>query len=110
MTCLSETIAVALIGVAGAIIGSIATVVASIANQWFQNKLIEKADEPRRVMLRAMLNHSSHEWREFDTLRHVIGADEDTTKRLLLEVGARASENGKPLWGLISRNPLPGKQ
>ena len=35
------------------------------------------------------------------------GADEQTTKRLLIEVGARASEDGQPLWGLVERNPLP---
>jgi hypothetical protein len=29
---------------------------------------------------------------------------------LLLEIGARASEDGSDLWGLISRNPLPGSQ
>jgi hypothetical protein len=28
------------------------------------------------------------------------GADEKTTKRLLLDIGARASEDGQPKWGL----------
>ena len=84
--------------------------VASIANQWFQNRLAKKADEPSRKLLIQMLNHPEYPWREFETLRHVIGADERTTRRLLLEAGARASENGQPLWGLLSRNPLPDKQ
>lgn len=110
MTCLTDPIIISLIGVAGACIGSLATVASSIASQWFQQRLTEKADDPRRNLLREMLSHSEYEWREFETLRHVIGADEHTTKRLLLEVGARASENGKPLWGLISRNPLPRSQ
>jgi hypothetical protein len=58
-----------------------------------------------------MLQNPDYDWRKLDTLMHVIGADEQTTKRLLLEIGARASEDGQPLWGLISRNPLPsGKQ
>lgn len=110
MTSLNGPVLVALIGVGGAVIGSIATVAASIANQWFQDKLAQKTDEPRRNLLREMLNHTDYTWRKFDTLKHVIGADEVTTKRLLLEVGARASENGEPTWGLISRNPLPSKQ
>ena len=58
-------------------------------------------------MLTEMLNHPKWTWRELATLQHVIGADEETTKRLLLELGARASEDGKPLWGLKQRNPLP---
>lgn len=40
----------------------------------------------------------------------VIGADEETTKRLLLEIGARSSEDGRPLWALIRRQPLPSSQ
>jgi hypothetical protein len=47
--------------------------------------------------------------RQLETLMHVIGANEDKTKALLLEVGARALEDGKPLWGPKSRNPLPHK-
>ena len=57
-----------------------------------------------------ILNQPKYPWREFDTLGHVIGDDEITTKRVLLELDARASENGKPLWGLVSRNPLPVRQ
>jgi hypothetical protein len=57
-----------------------------------------------------MLKEQKYLWRTLDTLMHVIGADEKTTKRLLLEIGARASENGQPLWGLITRNPLPSEK
>lgn len=110
MSCLDESIVVALIGVSGAVIGSIATVIASFASNWFQFRRSRKEDEPRKNLLREMLNHPDYPWRELSTLMHVIGSDEATTKRLLLELAARASENGKPLWGLISRNPLPDKQ
>jgi hypothetical protein len=41
-----------------------------------------------------------------DTLSHVVGSDSETTKRLLIEIGARASENGRDLWGLIEDHPL----
>lgn len=37
---------------------------------------------------------------------HVIGANEETTKRLLIELGARGSEDGNELWGLIKYHPF----
>ena len=46
-------------------------------------------------------------WRRLETLQRVIGADDKTTVRLLLEIGARGSQTGNPVWGLIARNPLP---
>ncbi len=54
-----------------------------------------------------MLKDKSHEWRRLSTLMNVIGADEETAKRLLIEIGARASENGQPVWALIENKPLP---
>jgi hypothetical protein len=37
-----------------------------------------------------------------------IGADEDITAALLLEIGARKSRKAESeSWGLISRNPFP---
>jgi hypothetical protein len=45
-------------------------------------------------------------WRSFDTLQHVIGADDETAKRLLIEIGARASEGKQTLWGLLIHHPL----
>lgn len=53
-----------------------------------------------------MLNHKEHTWRKLETLMHVIGANDEKTKRLLLEIGARASEDGQNLWALKSRAPL----
>lgn len=104
---MSEPVVIAFIGVAGAVVGSVATVAASIASQCLQTRAVAKRDKPRKDILLEMLKKSDYQWRKLDTLMHVIGADEETTKRLLLEVGARASEDGQPLWGLISRNPLP---
>lgn len=110
MTCVSDATIVAVIGVAGAVIGSLATIAASIADKYYLNRLSQKADEPRRDLLRQMLAHPDYRWRSIETLMHVIGTDEESTKRLLLEIGARASEDGKPQWSLISRSPLPDAQ
>jgi hypothetical protein len=104
---MSESITVALIGVMGAVVGSVATVATSVVTQCWQEHLASKRDKPRKDLLVNMLKNQQYKWRHLDMLMHVIGADEETTKRLLLEVGARASEDGKPLWGLVSRNPLP---
>ncbi|HYA40606.1 MAG TPA: hypothetical protein VEF34_04855, partial [Syntrophobacteraceae bacterium] len=67
----------------------------------------KRADIPRKRLLMTMLKSKSHEWRQLSTLMNVIGADEETTKRLLIEKGARASENGQAIWALIESKPLP---
>lgn len=108
---MTEEIVIALIGVTGVVIGSISTV----AMQWLSHHLQEgataKREKPKKDLLLEMLRSPKCQWRKLETLKHVIGADEKATKRLLLEVGARASEDGQPLWGLIERNPLPeGKE
>jgi hypothetical protein len=107
---MGENVVIALIGVAGAVIGSVATIAGNIVLHCLKDRAAAKREKPRRDLLLQMLKHPEYKWRRLDTLMHVIGADEQTTKRLLLEVGARASEDGQPLWGLIERNPLPSSQ
>ena len=108
---MSEPIVIALIGISGAVIGSVATIAGSIVLHCLKERTAAKREKPQRDLLLEMLRRPEYQWRKFETLMHVIGADEKTTKRLLLDVGARASEDGQPLWGLKERNPLPsGKQ
>lgn len=104
---MNESIITALIGIAGAVIGSISTIAAQYLSHFLKEKAKIQRDKPRKNLLLQMLRSQKHSWRKFETLMHVIGADEKTTKRLLLEIGARASEDGNPLSGLIDRNPLP---
>lgn len=103
---MTETILIALIGVTGAVIGSISTIAVQLLSYHLKECAKTKHDKPKRDLLVQMLQSPKHQWRKLETLKHVIGADEETTKRLLLEVGARASEDGQSLWGLIKRNPL----
>lgn len=103
----SEAFMVAAVGLVGAVIGSFATVVSSIAVDWYRRRAERVREKPMKRLLLKMLSDNRFSWRELDTLMHVIGADEPTTKRLLLDLGARASEDGKRTWGLVSRNPLP---
>lgn len=107
---MSESIVIALIGVSGAVVGSIATVSVQWLSRYLDERAVKQRDKPRKDLLLEMLRSPKYTWRKLETLMHVIGTDEETTKRLLLEVGARASENGEPKWGLIERNPLPEEQ
>lgn len=105
-TILTEPVAIAMIGLAGAVIGSVATVAGNIAMHFIKECTVAKKDKPAKDMLTELLNHKNHTWRNLETLAHVIGANEEKTKQLLLEVGARASEDGKSLWALKSKAPL----
>ncbi|MFG0329193.1 MAG: hypothetical protein ACF8PN_04770 [Phycisphaerales bacterium] len=103
---MSDGVTIALIGVGGAILGSLSTIAGQILLQLMQLRSAERADRGRKRILASMLNHPDYPWRSLDRLRTVIGADELTTKRLLLEIGARAAENDANLWGLLARNPF----
>ena len=98
----------AIIGLIGVIIGSIITIIGNILVQWLKHRAEYRKDEQRRNLLNKMLNDERFKggWRTLDTLMHVIGSDQDTTKRLLIEIGARASEDGQDKWSLIKNNPL----
>ena len=106
---MDDKVIVALVGFGGAVVGSIATIAGQILKHWLEEQSKARADRPRKALLLQMLQ-AGYEWRNLSTLMHVIGADEETTKRLLLEIGARASETGEPLWALIKNQPLPTAQ
>jgi hypothetical protein len=105
-----EKLLVAIIGMVGVVVGAVVSVVGTILLHHLQEKAKAKSDEPRKKLLRDMLRDPRFDWRNLDTLSHVIGADEETTKALLIQIGARASEDGKGVWGLLEKHPLPGQQ
>ena len=87
------------------------------SHQWLLTDMPQKKlQEQRKKMLLEMLapanmpfNKSGSkkvEWRTFQTLMNVIGADEATAKKLLIEIGARASTKDGAKWALISNKPL----
>ena len=96
---------VALVGFAGTVTGAVITAVTQLVQASVAERKRSATDDVRKALLSRMLDCDG--WRELTTLMHGIGADEETTKRLLLERGARASETGKPIWALVSRKPLP---
>ena len=98
----------ALIGLIGVVVGSVLTILGNIVTQCLKERSIAKKDKPRKKLLTEMLedNRFAEHWRKLDTLMHVIGANDETTKRLLLEIGARGSEDQQELWGLIKFHPF----
>ncbi|MEP4547615.1 MAG: hypothetical protein ABJ000_15655 [Saccharospirillum sp.] len=99
---------IAIVGLIGVVIGSLITIAGNVLLHWLQTKKESALDNARKELLLKLLNKK--QWRYLSTLSRVIGADEDTTRRLLIETGARASEkertDGEESWGLISKNPL----
>jgi len=90
----------------GAIVGAIASMGGIVTTDYLQSRRKMKADEPKRELLRNMLQ-GGHNWRRLSTLANVTGLTESEAKQLLVEIRARGSETDPSLWGLVSRNPLP---
>jgi len=99
---------IAVIGILGVVVGSLATIGGNILLNWLQGRKQKSLDEARKELLQQML--SERDWRMLSTLSRVIGADRDETKRLLIAIKARGSElpkdNDEEAWGLISKHPL----
>lgn len=98
----------AIVGLIGVVVGAVVTVLGNIILHKMQNAPREELDNSRKELLKKMLNDSRFPqgWRKLSTLGRVIGADDETTKRLLFEVGARGSEKDDDMWGLIERHPF----
>ena len=104
--CISEGVIIAFIGFGGVVVGAVLSIAGQFALNWRQERGQRMVDKARKELLRKMLERPEWTWRSFSRLKDVVGADDETTKRLLLEIGARGSEDGEPQWGLISRNPF----
>ncbi|HYG30652.1 MAG TPA: hypothetical protein VD887_10615 [Allosphingosinicella sp.] len=96
-----------LIGTALGVLGSLGTTYLNAVLSKLKPDLVADA---RKKLLVSMLEDERFRWRRLERLSHVIGANEEVTKTLLLEVGARASEDGQNLWCLVSRHPFGGPQ
>jgi hypothetical protein len=99
---------IALIGLAGAVIGSLLTIGGNLLLHWLREKPQNDLDKNRIAMLKTMLDDDRfpEKWRKLSTLSAVIGANEEDTKRLLFKAGARGSEKADGKWGLIKNHPF----
>lgn len=93
--------------IAGSAIGIIGTLGATSLNAYLNRKKPDPAEVLAKKLLKDMLEAEKYKWRTIRTLSNVIGLNEESTRKLLLEIGARGSERNPELWGLISRNSLP---
>jgi hypothetical protein len=95
--------------VAGAAIGVLGT----LGSSWLSHSLHErkqtKIDKARSGLLNKALNGAGVTgWMSIETLAHIVGADLDVTRALLIGIEARGSMmTKKEMWSLISQNPLP---
>lgn len=103
---------IALIGIVGGIAGALLTLAGNVLLHWLKNRSQRKLDEKRKNLLRKMLDDERFpdKWRNLSTLSAVVGANEEETKRLLIEVKARGSEKNDGKWGLIKNHPFPNKE
>ena len=97
---------IALVGVIGAIVGSVLTLAGNFAMELFKGKKQKQIDDARRSILKEMLEDEAFQWRNLSTLAAVVGCDEEQAKNHLIAIGARGSEKNDGKWGLISRQPL----
>jgi len=85
------------------------TLAASLGGVWLNDYLAKQrksaSEEAAKRLLTTMLNRK-WKWNRIDTLANVVGTDEATVRRLLLEIGARGSMKDGRLWGLLTRNPI----
>ncbi|MES0021479.1 MULTISPECIES: hypothetical protein [unclassified Mesorhizobium] len=95
-------------GLVGAIVGSALTLAAEYIKYRWETNHDRARDDSRRNLLRQMLDKASpNGWRKLSTLAAVVGLTEEDTARLLIEIGARASESGNGAWGYLRDHPLP---
>lgn len=93
--------------VIGAGIGVAGTILGNVVSHWLQNRRASSLAEKRREQLRKRLSGNMYKWRSIEHLAAAIGADENTTAELLIEIGARASLTNNKSWALESRAPFP---
>jgi hypothetical protein len=94
-------------GIVGALVGASATLAGNWLTYWLGNRRASSLAETRRGRLRQMLSGAKYKWRSLSVLAASIGADENTTAELLLEINARASMTNSGSWTLVSRSPWP---
>jgi len=92
----------------GSVVGGIGTFGATWLNAHLSRQKPDPSEEAAKALLLAMLNRPNWHWANIHTLANVVGTDEQTVRRLLLQIGARGSMKDGAVWGLTSLNPIEG--
>jgi len=95
--------------VAGAVVGILGTLGSTWLAHHLNSQKQTRVDKARKELLKKTLDVAGNTgWVSIETLAHIVGADLDDTRALLIEISARGSmKTEKEMWSLISRNPLP---
>ena len=92
----------------GALVGSATSIATTWLGDYLRRKPAKKLAQRRKERLLQLLSGEKYTWRSLGMLCDAIGADEETTIALLLEIDARGSmTGGKPAWALVSRAAFP---
>jgi hypothetical protein len=92
----------------GGTVGLIGTLGSTALNHYLNTKKAVALNKMRKERLNHLLSGPKYTWRSMEDLCSAVGADEETTAMLLLEIGARQSmAKGRNNWALISRAPFP---
>jgi hypothetical protein len=98
-------------GIIGAAVGGIISLVGTLSatalRHYLRTRTTLALDKLRKERLKQMLSTPKYTWRSMENLASAIGADEETTAELLLQIGARKSMANRDNWALISRSPFP---
>ncbi len=96
------------LGIIGVAVGSIGQFYIDRFRHERETKAQRELDDKRKELLKNALKNPppGTEWRKLQTLSRIIGADYETTTRLLIEIGARGSETENEVWALLSKKPL----
>ena len=87
--------------IVGAAVGGTASIAATWLGDYLRERRAGKLDHIRKDVLKRLLSGTKYQWRSMEMLSDAIGANEETTARLLLEIGARRSlAKGRDSWGM----------
>jgi len=84
----------------GSIIGGAASLAGTVLAHWLSACDARKLDSVRKNTLKKRFAASNRVWVPLADLADCVGADRETTIRLLLLIGARRSMKKNDVWGL----------
>ena len=94
--------------VLGALVGALSSLFTAWVADYLRHRRTERLDELRRQRLKKILSLPKRKWRPIEYLAGAIGATEEKTTLLLLEIEARHSlTKDSTSWALISKAPFP---
>ena len=82
------------LGIVGVVVGALGQYVIEHFRHKRETKAQRELDDKRKALLKEALENPppNKEWRDLSTLCRIVGANYETTTRLLIELGARGSE------------------